>query len=353
MKKAEKESLLKSFFVFFISLCFLSGLLFIVEYKKMTHDAEEKILSEMKLCSYDLKCPKFEIDFVQVDSKKMHELQKTNNEIFALFSIINNEKYALKLSLQIEKFENIKNEIKKEVLFKLAYTLFIIAIISLIFSLYALYPLKKALQLTEEFSRDILHDINTPLASIRLNTEMLKAEEPNNRKLERISKSADAIAILGDSLKSYLEQHENSGEIIEIKSILQEQIQNYKKLFPNLIYTLQGDNFQIFAYKDTLYRIFDNLLSNASKYNKENGLVNVYIFGKNKVIKIEDTGKGLQNPKKVFDRYYKEDERGMGIGLHIVKKFCDEIKVIINITTSQNGTIFSLDFSKLNKKGLK
>lgn len=282
----------------------------------------------------------------------MYELQKTSNEIFALFSIPKNEKYALKLSLNIKDFENIKNQIRNDILLKLFYTLCMIAIISILFSLYTLYPLRKALNLTEEFSRDVLHDINTPLASIRLNAEILRMNDPDNRKIERITKSANAIATLGDNLKSYLEEHKNSGEIFSIESILKEQIQNYEKLFPHLIYRLQGKDFEIFAHKDAIYRIFDNLLSNASKYNKQNGLVDVYLCGKNRIVEIKDSGKGLQNPKRIFDRYYKESELGIGIGLHIVKKFCDEMKIKINVTTSQNGTIFTLNFSKLDKQGV-
>jgi len=48
---------------------------------------------------------------------------------------------------------------------------------------------------------------------------------------------------------------------------------------------------------------------------------------------IEDSGVGIKEPQKIFDRYYKESQRGIGIGLHIVKKLCDEIGVDIRIET--------------------
>jgi len=69
---------------------------------------------------------------------------------------------------------------------------------------------------------------------------------------------------------------------------------------------------------------------------------------KNKTLNIIDSGKGIQNPKRIFERFYKEQERGIGIGLHIVKKLCDELDVKISVDSKLgSGTAFSLDLSKL------
>jgi len=56
---------------------------------------------------------------------------------------------------------------------------------------------------------------------------------------------------------------------------------------------------------------------------------------------------GLHTLKK-FNRYYKENNTGIGIGLHIVKKLCDELQIPIELTTTlDKGSIFSLDLSKI------
>lgn len=63
---------------------------------------------------------------------------------------------------------------------------------------------------------------------------------------------------------------------------------------------------------------------------------------------IEDTGRGINHPEKVFDRFYKEHERGLGIGLHIVKKLCDQMKITIHIhSTVGKGTKVTLDYRAL------
>jgi len=91
-------------------------------------------------------------------------------------------------------------------------------------------------------------------------------------------------------------------------------------------------------------RILDNLLINAAKYNKENGDVQIQI--KATTLSISDTGKGIKNANKIFDRFYKEHERGLGIGLHIVKKLCDELNIKIKVSSQvDKGTSFALTFS--------
>ena len=39
----------------------------------------------------------------------------------------------------------------------------------------------------------------------------------------------------------------------------------------------------------------------------------------------------IKDTKKVFHRYYKENESGLGIGLSIVKQLCNNLDIKINI----------------------
>ena len=94
--------------------------------------------------------------------------------------------------------------------------------------------------------------------------------------------------------------------------------------------------------------MIDNILSNAFKYNKKNGSVDISY--RNTVLEIKDTGKGIKNPKRVFDRFYKEQERGIGIGLHIVKKLCEELDVAITLSSKiEVGTLFELSLKNIIK----
>ena len=75
--------------------------------------------------------------------------------------------------------------------------------------------------------------------------------------------------------------------------------------------------------------LISNLVSNAIKYNKEDGHVYVHIYSKkdNMIIEVKDTGIGipLADQGRVFERFYRVDKGrsrkmgGTGLGLAIVK----------------------------------
>ncbi|MGE3612729.1 MAG: sensor histidine kinase [Sulfurimonas sp.] len=351
MRRAERESFFKSFGVFFLSLSLLSAILAYLFYLKLTHEFQEKVYTEMQLCSYTLKCEEYLFDFVELEPIKLYHLMEEQGELFAYFSIPKNEKYALKFSLEREKYQKFLQDMKVTVLKQYLLALVALLVLSLLFSLYALRPLRNALHLTEEFSRDILHDLGTPLAVLRLNVSLLHVMNGDEKKIKRISQGIDTIASLGDNLRSYLEGHAYQKEEIDLLKLLKERILLFEKLYPNIVFSLEGTTFLLEANNDAMVRIVDNILSNAAKYNKIDGFVKVQSDAKSKTLKIQDSGKGIKNPKMVFERFYKEQDRGMGIGLHIVKKFCDALKITIKLESEiLKGSVFTLDLKNIIRK---
>jgi len=219
-------------------------------------------------------------------------------------------------------------------------------VLSFLFAIYTLYPLKNALRLTEEFIKDILHDFNTPLSTLRLNSAMLEDEIGENSKVKRIQNSVSNILNLQSNLRSYLHSHSSQKEEFDLEELLQDRVNMIEKNYKDLEFIVEVKNINLNANRDAFVRIVDNLLTNAAKYNKKNGKVILKI--ENNYLYIEDTGKGIKNPSSVFDRFYKEQERGIGIGLHIVKKLCDELGIEIKIdSVIGKGTIFYLNLKNL------
>ena len=175
---------------------------------------------------------------------------------------------------------------------------------------------------------------------------MLKKELGKNEKVTRIEQSVQNILNLQLHLRSYLENHTMQKESFDLYSIIQKQVFILEKNYPQISFHIDIVPIKLLTNKEAFTRIVDNLLSNAAKYNKYNGYV--HIIYEEKKLKIIDSGKGIKKPKYIFDRFYKEQDRGLGIGLHIVKKLCDEIGLNIRVTSVLNeGTQFTLDVSKL------
>ena len=106
----------------------------------------------------------------------------------------------------------------------------------------------------------------------------------------------------------------------------------------------------IYADKKGFERMIDNLLSNAIKYNKPKGFVSFTLHKTH--LYIQDSGKGIdtKNLFIIFDKSYQENPttKGYGIGLSIVKSYCDKEKITIKIETQKDkGTTIMLDLAPL------
>lgn len=348
MKRVESESFFKGFLLFFLSLGLLNTILFVFEYRQKQHDLDEKILTEMKLCSFDLQCTQFDIGFAPLETENLYKLYKNETGLFAFFSIPKSTTHAIRLTLSHPSYEVQLKKLRNRMMGIYLGVMIGIALISVLFSLYALYPLKRALQLTEEFSKDILHDFNTPLSSLRLNIRMLTRSAGDEKKIERIEQSIETILALQENLRSYLDEHPLQNDSFDLSPLLKERIALIRKNYPDIVFDLESGPLVLFSNQDALTRILDNLFSNAAKYNRSGGRVTLTLDPSSARLIIEDTGKGIVHPKRVFERFYKEQERGLGIGLHIVKKLCDALGIGISLkSTVDVGTTFVLDLSGL------
>ena len=343
MSKVEIESFLKSFLLFFISLGFLITSLYYINYTKEVTNLDDELYSKMKVCSYDLKCKEFSIDFVDKEKQDFYELYKSEDSLFAYFPISNANDFIMELRFKSEDYKLLVSNLKKDLLTQYSIVIVVVLILSIVFSLFSLHPLRSALFLTQEFIKDILHDFNTPLATLRLNTSMLKKDEINKSKIERIEQSVQNILDLQENLKSYLHNHEMQQELFDMRELVQERVEFLEKNYPNLEFKVEMPITHVQINKEAMKRILDNLLSNAAKYNKKDGFVHISYDTNNECLLIKDSGIGIKNPKRIFERFYKEGERGIGIGLHIVKKLCDELNIDIKVKSELGiGSTFSL-----------
>lgn len=344
MKRVEVESFLKSFGIFFISIGILISTIYYINYTKDIQKLDDNIFSQMKICSYDLVCEEYKIDFVLTTEIELYKLYKTKNALVSYFPISNSTQNSLEISLDLKNYNNSIKNIKLETIISLLIVMFVVLVLSGLFALYSLYPLRNALHLTEEFVKDILHDFNTPLSTLRLNSSMLEKEFGKNKKITRIQKSIQTILDLQMNLRSYLNNIVSQKENIDLKELVSQRVAVAQTSYENIKYISRVNEKNIFTNREAFTRVLDNLLSNAGKYNKDNGTVEVHLSENARVLFIKDSGKGIQNPKKVFDRFYKEQDRGIGIGLHIVKKLCSELNIKVSVESEiGKGSTFSLE----------
>jgi len=312
------------------------------EYRVKKIEIEEKIHVEMKLCAYKIECKNLQTDFVDKQEDREENILYKDGDFYAYFKVPTAEKYLMKVVYAKENYIPRVKALENTLLKKFwIYSIFA-TIVSLLFSMYALLPLQRALRINEEFVKDILHDFNTPISSMLINLKLFKREVGDNQKIQRLENNIQSIISLQDNLHIFLKGVPAQSEDFSLRELIKNRVHYFEVLYPDVQYKVSIDNTVLKTNKDAFTRIIDNLLSNAGKYNIANGNVHIVLQGSS--LSIHDTGKGIKKPDKVFDRYYKEQDRGIGIGLHIVKKLCDELMIPIHIQSKENeGTKIGLN----------
>ena len=139
----------------------------------------------------------------------------------------------------------------------------------------------------------------------------------------------ETILTLQKNLQTFLKGINTQKEEFNLLDLLEKRVQYFNVLYADVSYDLEMKSMLLLVNKDAFSRIIDNILSNAGKYNIANGTVHIVL--EDEVLIVQDSGIGIKDTSKIFERFYKEQDRGIGIGMHIVKKLCDELFIDIKI----------------------
>lgn len=252
---------------------------------------------------------------------------------------------ALKENVYFKKIEELKLKIIS--IFIIIYL--IIALIGFYLAKLFLKPIREERVKLNNFIKDTTHELNTPISAILMS---LENKNPSEKQLERVKISANRISeIYRDLTYLFLENKEHKKEIkeLDLSLVIKEQIDSFEPLFTKKRIEVKIDiesmNYKI--NKDDFIRLFNNLFSNAIKYNKINGKIEVVL--KENILIIKDTGIGINKDKlkDIYKRYYRATNQngGFGLGLNIVNMICKNYNIKIEVQSVENEeTTFKLIF---------
>ena len=217
--------------------------------------------------------------------------------------------------------------------------------------------LGKEKKVRQEFFSNASHELKTPLTSIRGYTELIRSHT--------IQDSAQIDTCLDCVLKESDHMTQLINDILTISKLETEEMQvtyshiQVKKLLDSVVETLKpqieemdlkvyvnATDFTVFASLDHIKGIFYNLISNAIKYNKSNGRIDIELKKnqKNMYFSVEDTGIGIakKDQERIFQRFYRVDKQrsktipGTGLGLSIVKHVVYYYEGKVHLTSKEN-----------------
>ena len=181
----------------------------------------------------------------------------------------------------------------------------------------------------------LAHELKNPLSGIRGAAQLLAEDAPNSEALkcaQIITKEADRLRSLLDTLKQLEPFAEEVFELIDIHELLMETIYlesmsksgehiQYKQNYDVTIPPIHGD-------RNALKQVFLNLIKNAAEAITDKGQVEVStrwitehkLKGQNSMsIEISDNGAGIppDSLEKIFNPFYTTKKEGSGLGLFL------------------------------------
>lgn len=220
----------------------------------------------------------------------------------------------------------------------------------------------------KQFTSDASHELRTPLSVIKGTLEVLirKPREVHQyeEKINYCIKETDRITKLIDQLM-FLARYDSGNVLpnkikINIEPILSETISRLKPLIveKNISLHLNFESDPVANVDPSMLEIvFENLITNSIKYSDSDKKIDIELKSNSDflICSIKDQGFGMteEQVKKIFDRFYRNDNSrnsevgGFGLGLSIVKKLCEVQDIKLNVESKVgSGTAFYLQINK-------
>ena len=227
-------------------------------------------------------------------------------------------------------------------------------------------------KMKSEFLAQMSHEIRTPLNAVLGYVDYLSflfAEPKDSEVVECFSgvnlasnRIIRTIDLLLNAAEIQTGNYQPSFHIVDLdkdvlKKLYKEQLLNANQQGLELIYNCELNAPKILADDYSTTQIFANLIDNAIVYTK-NGKVEILITKNtdgNVVVEIKDTGIGIAEEflPKLFNPFTQEEHGysrsfdGNGLGLALVKNYCNINNALIEVESVKNvGSTFRVIFDK-------
>lgn len=218
----------------------------------------------------------------------------------------------------------------------------------------------------KEFLQNLSHELKTPIFAIQgyvhtLLGGALENPDVNKKFLASTSRNIDRLVNLVDDLDEISKLESGEQLLYKENFIIQDLI---KDVFESL--AIKSDEKQmrmqikkgcelpltVHADKEKIRQVLINLIDNAIKYGKQNGIIEGSIYkieGRKILVEISDDGLGIHEDHlgRIFERFYRTDAArsrkvgGSGLGLSICKHIIEAHDQTIHVrSTIDVGTTF-------------
>lgn len=205
--------------------------------------------------------------------------------------------------------------------------------------------LSQSIEMQKRFIADAAHQMKTPLAGMRMQSELaLRENDPAevHRSLEQLSKSSESATRLVNQLLALARAENQTPESkpfvpVELSELARNAVHDWVQTsFTQRIdlgFEQPGHPIMVQGNPVMLRELLSNLIDNALRYTPEGGSVTVRVrtnaVEEQAILEVEDTGPGIPPAERshVFERFYRilgSNAEGSGLGLSIVREIAQQ-----------------------------
>lgn len=281
--------------------------------------------------------------------------------------------------VNIDLFEHVRNEEKVNVKTKNGNSNFELISTNVYNNNYVIWFVDKNEQIEHEknnkirsdFFANLSHELRTPLnlifsslqvLDLKLKNTQMKQDQSITKYINMATQNTYRLLKLVNNLidsnkitSGYFEYNPQNYDIVYfIESICQSIVDFAKQKNIEVVFDTDIEEKVISFDLDKMERIILNILSNAIKFTKENGKIEICIRELNEMLEIEisDNGIGIPSNKvnSVFERFKQVEDNtirngeGSGIGLYLVKSLVDMHGGYVDVKSELGvGTTFKIN----------
>ena len=227
-----------------------------------------------------------------------------------------------------------------------------VALSGVFISKLAIDPLYEYVQNLQNLSKETLHELNLPISTIMSNSQMLSKnfdDEKSQKRLKRIDSACEMLKQRYNELE-YMIRMQSKQSIQEsffLNELIEQRVTFLKNIYPNIDFKLNLEKSELTSDKTGLSKVIDNIIDNGVKYSQNSNVIDIRLNAA--TLEIQDYGLGMDEVEllQIFDNYYQANNsmQGFGIGLSMVKRFCDTNNINLNFKSLPNsGTTVILKF---------
>lgn len=205
-------------------------------------------------------------------------------------------------------------------------------------------------KLKYDFFRGASHELKTPLASLKIILENMKFNIGKYKDRDfYINNCIDIVDGLNQNISqilsiSSLEHLKDDEETLRINDILEDVLEKYKVMASQKNITIENavSEEEIYIGRSALKIILSNLVSNAVKYTKEGGFINIGIS--DDWFYIENNFESDFDIKRIFNvEFNSSKENSNGLGLYIVRNLLLNYNLNYDVSKTQEKFIFKIE----------